>query len=310
MRIKTGSLITSVKGVIGGHYTQTSNGTISLRTKRSSSNRITSYNSLTSTYFAAVTREWDSLTDTERETWIDVNSTDRSNYLFFIALNVFRLRIGLPIVARRPVKPLFPQLVRPVITFIPAVQSLTLNLTNGTQEQNFKLRIDISSPCKCSALGYARNYFFVGIYDYVISSTIDISTQVINHFGLFRAGTIFFTKLTLIDMDTGYHDTPIIIRVKEYKGMQQHDVTTSRSFRVTYQNLTGKEMYISVTGTVNAGSSIFAKTDNNTSPTTIVAIQSAAIYSWMSLFFIVPVGAYYYLDYNSGATVETWIEWY
>lgn len=95
----------------------------------------------------------------------------------------------------------------------------------------------------------------------------------------------------------------------------QANQTGFRALATTYQNTTGKAMFVSVTlgGPAGGDGAAQAVTDSNPAPTTIVARQgvaSTAAVSPMQLFFIVLAGNYYKVSNIVGAyTMTSWIEW-
>jgi hypothetical protein len=93
----------------------------------------------------------------------------------------------------------------------------------------------------------------------------------------------------------------------------QNTVTLSRALNTTYQNTTGKPLFVAVTATCTSGAAIAALVDASASPGTTVASASApgTLTSTAALtFFVLP--SYYYRITGSGIpgpTLSIWTEW-
>lgn len=89
----------------------------------------------------------------------------------------------------------------------------------------------------------------------------------------------------------------------------QSVVTGSRSFSTSYQNTSGKPMFVSVGAALGGGPFIEARVDAVITPTTKVALGSfGATPSTVTIFFIVLPGYYYIVLSNAGAP-DFWVEW-
>lgn len=84
----------------------------------------------------------------------------------------------------------------------------------------------------------------------------------------------------------------------------------ARALRTAYQNTTGELMLVEVTDNAPGGTgSTWAMVDANASPTTWVAEMTNSAAYERPLFFVVPPGDYYEVDYDTPATLQNWIEW-
>lgn len=96
----------------------------------------------------------------------------------------------------------------------------------------------------------------------------------------------------------------------------QTDVTATRALGVTYQNLTGKPLYVSVSvgsGALTDNSIVYrsdAVTPPNTSLSLYRQLAGATNQNGASTFIVLP-GNYYQAVVLSGSfTLLAWIEWY
>ncbi len=92
----------------------------------------------------------------------------------------------------------------------------------------------------------------------------------------------------------------------------RNDVTSSRAIGSTYQNLTGRVLFVNVMLTSAGGAgNILAYSDASTPPTFLVAAMSAsAIALYVMLSFIVLPGDYYLVSQAPAVfTPQKWIEW-
>jgi hypothetical protein len=91
----------------------------------------------------------------------------------------------------------------------------------------------------------------------------------------------------------------------------QTNVAGSRSFGATYQNTTGKPLFVGVGGNISSNGEIAAQSDASSTPTTYVAINSSSIGGDVTaIFFIVLPGNYYTVANVTGlSSVAYWIEW-
>lgn len=98
------------------------------------------------------------------------------------------------------------------------------------------------------------------------------------------------------------------------------DVTASRSLSVTYQNLTGKPLWVCVTTTVGSWSGIMAaigasltKGSEPHYPVTSVALNFftaiSALGGIVPITFLVPNGWYYEAIKYGSPTLQSWYEW-
>ena len=93
--------------------------------------------------------------------------------------------------------------------------------------------------------------------------------------------------------------------------MTQNLVTGSRANNVTYQNTTGKIMYVSIVTNGTTANTSNAKCDAGSPPTTTVASQSGQNLWDRHIFFIVLPNFYYRVSYDGTApTILLWVEWY
>ncbi len=91
----------------------------------------------------------------------------------------------------------------------------------------------------------------------------------------------------------------------------QSVVTGSRVFGTTYQNTTGKMLFVSVTAIANAtGGNLQGLSDANPIPTQVVTLVSLNLTGFgVSIFWMVPAGFYYQATTPAGWTLNEWIEW-
>jgi hypothetical protein len=91
----------------------------------------------------------------------------------------------------------------------------------------------------------------------------------------------------------------------------QTNVAGSRSFGTTFQNLTGKPLFIGVGGNISSNGEIAAQCDASATPTTYVAINSSSIGGDVACIFFIVLPNYYYVVSNvTGLTsIAHWIEW-
>ena len=310
MRIKTSSYITALKGAIGGTVALTQNSQNFLRTKKHGVTKITSKSRESSSAFAQITRAWKTLSDLDRASWNNPLRNHSQNFISFVGFNMVRLKIGLPVATYSPAIPLFP--VTPTIegTYNSTSQQMLLSVTNGFVNARFKIRIDITIPLVVSSQGRSKNYFYTGTFTATSGFQIDLTNYCLQTFGAFRSNTIFYVRFRTIDMLTGYQSISSNLKIMEYVGMTQHNVTGSRFLGINYHNTTGKDMFVSIRCLHTYTDSAICYSDTTPNPTQIVSWLSANSGFTSTNFFVVPAGSYYKCTFDLTGNLLDWIEWY
>lgn len=311
MRIKTSSYITALKGAIGGTVALTQNSQNFLRTKKHGVTKITSKSRESSSAFAQITRAWKTLSDLDRASWNNPLRNHSQNFISFVGLNMVRLKIGLPVATYSPAIPLFPATPTIKGTFNSTSQQMLLSITNGFVNARFKIRIDITIPLVVSSQGRSKNYFYTGTFTATSGSQIDLTNYCLQTFGAFRSNTIFYVRFQTIDMLTGYQSISSNLKIMEYVGMTQYNVTGSRFKSINYHNTTGKDMFVAAGNQYNVGHDMEAFCDTTPTPTAEVATFRGGSNYAVSVFFLVPSGSYYRVETpTTGDSIRYWFEYY
>lgn len=225
--VKYGSIVTDIKGKVGGHIFKGSNAGPVLQTKEqavASSAKLTKadagrvINTLPLTAFIA--GQWRQLTDAQRASWVSgaVNfpafnkfgvSYTSSGFQCFMTLNFQYYQLNGSILGECPVPLTVPALSDFGISWTP---STTIDLTFSTSiDADVKSRVEASQPLGAGRNPKSSNYKVIAEYDSSATSPTNMYSKYIALYGAVPANAFIWFKITNISKISGQKGVPVTI---------------------------------------------------------------------------------------------------
>ena len=204
MRIKLGSIVSSVGGSLAGATFTHSGPEYFLRSKSYHTNSPSQQSSLHHSQFFTIPQMWKSLTDQQRLSFKSNACNGDDGYRLFCRLNFNRIFLGSVALSMCPSKPNMPSISRCVFNYASDSSTLELSINFFSLPSGFVACLYISDIVGLGHSSFKRNYYFLASIPCTNPLSVDMTDYFSTRYGPFNSLNTVFLKIIFFHQASGY----------------------------------------------------------------------------------------------------------
>lgn len=222
MIIRLSGLISGLKGKSNGSIFQSSPSGWLMRSNKNTNNSNSLNWTISKSVLAFVSYKWRTLSESERlawnaaaPSWPTLNKFNEvrfpSGYELFVRLNKVLASLGQPYLLSPPSPLSLAVLSSPSFSLVSGV-SASVSVNVGSALASTQVTVSISPPIYGSRYIKKPHLCFLGDIVGTSPGTFNAYSSIINKYGEFPAGCVFYCQLVVCDNTTGQQGVPLLIR--------------------------------------------------------------------------------------------------